>query len=247
MKNFVLEVCVDSAESAAEAARGGATRFELCANLVIGGTTPSVFLYREVRKLCQIPVHAIIRPRFGDFCYTESELRIMTDEVKQFRNEGAEGVVIGVLRPDGCIDMAAMETLCRAADGLHIAMHRAFDMCKDPFDALKQVEELGVKTILTGGQQNRCLDGVELLSELVKRSSIDIMAGSGVSADVIPEIRRKTGISSYHLSGKIVIDSPMVYRNPNLNMGLPSLSEFDLWRASCEKIAEARRVLEELD
>jgi copper homeostasis protein len=247
MENFILEVCIDSVESACEAALGGATRFELCANLVIGGTTPGVFLFREVRKFCDIPIHAIIRPRFGDFCYTESELRIMAEEVRQFRDEGAEGVVVGVLRPDGTIDAAAMEALCKAAGGMHVAMHRAFDMCKDPFEALKQAEGLGVGTILTGGQRNQCLDGVELLSELVSRTRVDIMAGSGVSADVIPQIRQKTGISSYHLSGKVVIESPMVYRNPNLNMGLPSMSEFDLWRTSSQKIAAARQVLEELD
>ena len=247
MKDFILEVCIDSVESAQEAVRGGATRFELCANLVIGGTTPSLFFYREIRKFTNIPVHAIIRPRFGDFCYTESELRIMTEEIKQFRDNGAEGIVTGVLLPEGSLNMPAMKTLCKAAEGMHVVLHRAFDMCKDPFLALKQAEELGVKTILTGGQQNNCLDGVELIKELATVAKIDIMAGSGVSAETIPQIRAITGVSSYHLSGKITIESPMLYRNPNLKMGLPSLSEFELQRTSADRIASARKVLEEIE
>jgi len=247
MKNFVLEVCVDSVESALEAERGGATRLELCANLVIGGTTPSIFLYREIRKHSDIPIHAIIRPRFGDFCNTESELRIMAEEIKQFKNEGAEGVVTGVLRPDGTIDMPAMETLRNAADRMHFAMHRAFDMCKDPFEALKDAEKLGVGTILTGGQKNTCLDGAELIKELVKKTDIDIMPGSGLTPESIPQIRRITGVSSFHLSGNVTLESPMIYRNKDLRMGLPSLSEFDIWRTSAVKIAAVREILENID
>ncbi|MCL2821321.1 MAG: copper homeostasis protein CutC [Oscillospiraceae bacterium] len=247
MKDFTLEVCIDSVESAIEAAKGGATRYELCANLIIGGTTPSIYLFREIRKLNNITVHAIIRPRFGDFCYTDSELRIMAEEIKQFKDEGVEGIVTGVLKPDGTINMPAMETLCKAAGGIHVALHRAFDMCKDPFDALKQAEQLGIGTILTGGQQNNCIDGAELIKEIAAKTSVDIMAGSGVSADTIPDLRKITGVSSYHLSGKVSIESPMLYRNPNLKMGLPSMSEFEIQRTSSEKIAAVRKILEEID
>ena len=247
LKDFTLEVCVDSLESAVAATQGGATRLELCSNLLIGGTTPGVFLYREVTKLCTVPVHILIRPRFGDFCYTESELRIMSEDVSQFRQEGAQGVVIGVLSPDGSLNMTAMETLYRAADGMQITLHRAFDMCRNPFGTLKQAEVLGIGTILTSGQRDRCLDGAELIGELASQSQVDIMAGGGVTAEIIRELHAKTGISSYHLSGKVVIDSPMVFRNPNLSMGLPSLGEYELWRTSTAKIAAARRVLEEIE
>jgi len=247
MKNFTLEVCIDSVESAAAAVQGGATRLELCANLVLGGTTPGVFLLREIRKISNIPIHAIIRPRFGDFCYTDSELRIMAEEVRQFKAEGAEGVVIGVLSPDGSLDMAAMKALCDAAGGMNVAMHRAFDMCNDPFEALKQAEGLGVCTILTSGRRNLCLDGAELLGQLNAQSKLEIMAGSGVSATNIPQLRAIAGLSSYHLSGRVAIDSPMVYRNPELSMGLPSLSEYELWRTSADLIAAARKVLEDIE
>ena len=246
MSNFTLEVCVDSAESALAAVRGGATRLELCANLVIGGTTPSLFLYREIRKVSDIPIHILIRPRFGDFCYTGSELSIIEQEVKQFKLEGAQGVVIGVLKPDGTLDAAAMETLCRAADGLNITLHRAFDMCRDPFETLGQAERLGVTAILTSGQRNRCLDGAELLRQLAEYGGIDIIAGSGVTAEVIRKLRVITGVSSYHMSGKTAVDSIMTFRNPDLYMGLPSLSEYELWRTDENQIAAARQVLEEI-
>jgi len=244
MKNYTLEVCIDSVESALAAVEGGATRLEMCANLVIGGTTPSVFLYREIRKHSNIPIHAIIRPRFGDFCYSTHELRIMTQEVEQFKAEGADGVVIGALQPDGSLDMATMEALCRASGGMNIALHRAFDMCKDPFETLNQVEALGIGTILTSGQQNHCLDGAGLIKELALRNQADIMVGGGVNADVIRKLREKTGITSYHLSGKTVINSPMQYRNPNVSMGLPSLGEYEMWRTCPETIAAAKKALE---
>ena len=247
MKDFILEVCVDSVESASEAVKGGATRLELCANLVIGGTTPSVFLYREIRKFTDIPIHAIIRPRFGDFCYTESEIRIMVEEIRQFKSECADGVVTGALLSDGNIDMASMEMLRKVADGMHFAMHRAFDMCVDPVKAMKQMENLGVGTVLTSGQKNTCLDGAPLIKELTGLTNIDIMAGSGLTPDSIRHIRTITGISSYHLSGKVVVQSPMVHRNSDLKMGLPSLSEFELWRTCARNIAEAKSVLEEID
>jgi len=247
MKDFTLEVCVDSVESAALAIQGGATRLELCSNLVIGGTTPSIFLYKEIRKFSDIPIHAIIRPRFGDFCNTQSELRIMADEVRQFRDEGVEGVVTGVLRPDGTIDTVAMDFLRKAAGGMHFVMHRAFDMSNDPFEAIKQAECLGVDTILTSGQKNICVDGISLIKKLVSCTDIDIMVGSGLTPDSIRLFRRTTGVSSFHLSGKVIVDSPMLYRNTELKMGLPSHSEFELWRTSAENIAIVRQTLEEID
>jgi copper homeostasis protein len=247
MENFTLEVCVDSVESAMAAISGGATRLELCANLVIGGTTPGLSLYHEIRKLSKIPIHVLIRPRFGDFCYTDNELRLIREDIALFGREGAEGVVIGVLQPDGSLDSEAMKPLCNAADGMSITLHRAFDMCRDPFEALRQAEGLGISAILTSGQRNCCLDGAELLGQLVGRCRVDILAGAGVTADAIRQLRAKTGVSSYHLSGKVVVDSNMVYRNPDLSMGLPSMSEYEIWRTSADLIAAARQALEEVE
>ena len=157
MKDFVLEACVDSVESALAAVKGGATRLELCSNLVIGGTTPSQWLYEEIRKESDIRIHALIRPRFGDFCYTDHEFEIIRNEVRMFRKLGAEGVVIGNLRPDGTLNMEEMEQLMDAAGDMSVTLHRALDVCRDPYETFEQAKRLGISTILTSGQKNSCL------------------------------------------------------------------------------------------
>ena len=159
MNDYILEVCVDSAESALAAAKGGASRLELCQNLVIGGTTPGSKLFEVIRRQTTIPIHALIRPRFGDFCYTPYELEEIREEVAMYRELGAEGVVVGVLKEDGTMNMAAMEQLMEAADGMSVTLHRAFDVCRDPKEALEQAVSLGMNTILTSGQQNSAVKG----------------------------------------------------------------------------------------
>ena len=126
MNDYILEVCVDSAESALAAAKGGASRLELCQNLVIGGTTPGPKLFEVIRRQTTIPIHALIRPRFGDFCYTPYELEEIREEVAMYRELGAEGVVVGVLKEDGTMNMAAMEQLMEAADGMSVTLHHSY-------------------------------------------------------------------------------------------------------------------------
>ena len=171
MNDYILEVCVDSAESALAAAKGGASRLELCQNLVIGGTTPSPKLFEVIRRQTTIPIHALIRPRFGDFCYTPYELEEICEEVAMYRELGAEGVVIGVLKEDGTMNMTAMEQLMEAANGMSVTLHRAFDVCRDPKEALEQAVSLGMNTILTSGQQNSAVKGAELLAELQRQAA----------------------------------------------------------------------------
>ena len=139
MKDYMLEVCVDSVESAIAAQRGGAKRLELCGNLIIGGTTPTPALFRAVKAAVDIKIHVLIRPRFGDFCYTDAEFAIIREEVRQFRELGADGVVIGILRPDGSLNMEQMGELIREAGGMQITLHRAFDVCSDPMRALEEL------------------------------------------------------------------------------------------------------------
>ena len=246
MSKFTLEVCADSVESVLAAQKGGADRIELCGNIIIGGTTPSESLYREIRNHSDIKIHALIRPRFGDFCYTEYEFDIIREEVKRFRELGAQGVVIGMLKPDGSLDMEHMKMLMEEADGMSVTLHRAFDVCKDPMEALEQAISLGINTILTSGQKNNCVEGTPLLAELVKKSAgrIHIMAGAGVNADAISSIYEKTGITDYHMTGKIVLESEMQYRKEGVNMGLPSLSEFEIFRTSEQEVRKARKVLD---
>lgn len=248
MKDYVLECCVDSVASAVNAVSGGALRLELCGNLVIGGTTPSPYLFKEVQKHTDIPVNVLIRPRFGDFCYTEDELEIMRQEIRMFRELGANAVVIGVLRTDGSLDVEAMKTLIEAAGDMKITLHRAFDVCRDPFEALKEAISLGVDTILTSGQKGSCLEGRDTLKRLVEMAEgkVEILVGAGVDARAIRILAPETGAKSFHMSGKITKESPMEYRKEGVNMGLPSLSEFEIWETSREKIQEAKEVLESL-
>lgn len=244
----ILEVCVDSVESAIEAANGGADRLELCSNLIIGGTTPSTELFREIRKVVDIPIRVLIRPRFGDFCYTDYEFEIIKKEVKMFRELGAEGVVIGVLTPEGDLDIPRMQMLMEEAGDLPVTLHRAFDVCLDPYDSLEKAKSLGIDTILTSGQKNHCLDGKKLLKDLVEKTGedIQIMIGSGVNAEVISEMAPYTKAAAFHMSGKENIDSLMSYRNADVSMGLPIMSEYVIWRTSQKAVKEARIVLDEM-
>ena len=248
MKDYILECCVDSVESAIEAQKGGASRVELCSALVIGGLSPSVALFQKVREAIDIKIHVLLRPRFGDFCYTDYEHEIIKEEVKMFRELGADGVVIGTLKQDGSLNMDQMRELVSEAGEMSITLHRAFDMCENPMKALEDVKKLGIHTILTSGQKNSCINGTELLSELVRKAEkkVDILIGGGVDASVIQELYDKTGATSYHMSGKITLDSEMQYRKEDVSMGVASMSEYEIWRTSSLRVSAAKKVLDKI-
>lgn len=248
MKKGLLESCVDSVESALEAAGGGADRLELCAGLVIGGITPTPAVYEEIRKYSDIPINVLIRPRFGDFCYTDHEVEVIASDIRTFKSLGANGAVIGALCPDGSLDQRAMEKFMSAADGMSVTLHRAFDMCRDPFTVLEQSKRLGINTILTSGQEDSCSAGKELIRLLVEQAGdeIDILVGGGVSAEVIRELCPYTKATSFHMSGKVNLESTMRYRKQNVHMGIPGLSEYEIYRTSADKIRSAKKVLTEL-
>ena len=243
---YTLEVCVDSVESAIIAAENGANRLELCGNLVIGGTTPSLELFREIRRYTDVDINVLIRPRFGDFHYSDHELRIMCREIESFVKEGAHGVVIGALNTDGTLDVAAMKAMIKAAGDCHVTLHRAFDVCKDPMAVLAQAAELGVDTILTSGQAGSCMEGKELLERLVKEApeGMNILIGAGVTPKVIEEMIRDMPARHFHMSGKKILDSEMTWRNPKVSMGLPGISEFEIYRTDGEQIKKAKDILE---
>lgn len=245
-KKYTLECCVDSVESAICAKEGGADRLELCANLVIGGTTPTLALYEEIRKAVDIPIHALIRPRFGDFLYTAHEAAIICREIHAFCNAGAQGVVIGSLKPDGSLNAEQMKRFIEFADGMSVTLHRAFDMCRDPFAELELAKELGVNTILTSGQASSCLDGLARMKELVTAAGDDItiLAGAGINEKAVGILLRETPLTAFHMSGKTVKDSGMIYRNPNVSMGLPGMSEYDIWQTDPENIRAVRSLLD---
>ena len=169
MNTPLIEACVDSYASCRAAYRGGADRLELCAHLVIGGTTPSTALFRQVQRDIPVKTNILIRPRFGDFLYSKEELEQMCEEIRTYRELGANGVVIGALTPDGDLDLDAMRRLMNCAGNMDVTLHRAFDMTRDPFAAMEDAIRLGCKTILTSGQQKDPLTGAELLRELFEQ------------------------------------------------------------------------------
>ena len=244
--NYILECCVDSVESAICAKEGGADRLELCANLVIGGTTPTLALFEEIRKNVDIRIHALIRPRFGDFLYTDYEAAVICREIQAFRRAGAEGVVIGSLCLDGSLNIEQMKRFLDCADGMSVTLHRAFDMCRDPFAALKQARQLGVNTILTSGQAPSCLEGLSRMKELCAAAGegITILAGAGINARAVEILLKETDLTAFHMSGKTVRDSAMIYRNPAVSMGLPGMSEYEIWQTEPENLKAVRRLLD---
>lgn len=246
MSRFQLEVCVDSVESAVNAFHGGADRLELCSNLVIGGTTPSASLFRLIQQACDMKINVLIRPRFGDFCYTDYEFAQMLEDVKIFKALGANGVVIGILTPEGKLDVPRMKELVKAAEGIDVTLHRAFDMCDDYQEALETAYQLGVHTILTSGGKNNAIDGVEVLEQLVASKKVDILIGSGVKLDTISDIYEKTKAMNYHMSGKEVLESEMVYRNKDVYMGLDGISEYSIFRTNEAHIREVMNLLESM-
>lgn len=241
----LIEVCVDSMESAREAVSGGADRLELCANLIIGGTTPSPHLIREAVEL-GVPVNVLIRPRFGDFLFTEDEKREQLESLAQLRDLGAHGAVVGALLPDGSLDVPFLCACREAAGGLSLTLHRAFDVCRDADEALEQAIEIGFDTILTSGQKAAAMQGVQLIAHLAERAGdrIVIMPGSGVNAGNIAALYEKTHARAFHLSAKTMVQSSMVFRREGVPMGLDMMSEFERFVTDAQAVRAARAALE---
>lgn len=242
-----LEVCVDSMESAREAVRGGADRLELCANLIIGGTTPAPYLIREAAKL-GVPVNVLIRPRFGDFLFTEDEKREQLEQIRQLKALGASGAVVGALTEDGELDTAFLTDCRKAAEGLHLTLHRAFDVCADAERALEQAIDLGFDTILTSGQKATAMEGVALLEKLVRQANgrIIIMPGSGIKDGNIAELYKITAAKTFHLSAKKTMESEMMFRREGVPMGLPMMSEFARFVTDAAQVCACRAAIEKV-
>ena len=248
MKKYILEICVDSLESALAAARAGASRLELCSNLIIGCTTPDIHLFRMIREKTDIPIHVLIRPRYGDFLYTEYEYELMSRQIKQFVEEGADGFAIGSLSESGALNLTQMRGMIEAAQGKNITLHRAFDVCKDPYKTLDAAKNLGVSCILTSGQMRNCFDGRKLLKKLTEQAGneITIMVGSGVSPSILDSLYACVNTNAFHMSAKVSIDSGMKYQNPRVSMGVPGISEYVVWRTDENLVKQAIQVLDRI-
>ena len=225
--NYQFEICANSVESCLAAQAGGAHRVELCAGIPEGGTTPSLGEILTARRMLQIKLHVIIRPRGGDFLYSP----------------GVDGIVIGCLTPEGEIDLPAMKRLRTAAGDCSVTFHRAFDRCKDPFKALDEIAELDIHRILTSGQQPTAPEGSGLIRKLVDYSNgrVSLMAGCGVNENNIRQLAAESGASEFHFSAREKIKSAMRFSNPEVKMGSDSINEYT------REITTAQRVKRTID
>lgn len=214
-----LEICCYSIDDIKLALANGADRIEFCAGRSDGGLTPS---YGDLVQLAElklmIPIHPIVRPRGGDFYYSQTEITSMLNDIKLIKNLGFAGVVFGALNQFGQLDISNLTKLLTAAEGLSLTFHRAFDVCQDPLNTLKQLEDLGFNRILTSGQKATAIDGIPLLEQLNHhKQTIIIMPGCGVKASNIQQLR-DIGLTEFHASASKTIPSPMQYLNPDVSM-----------------------------
>lgn len=243
-EDFKIEICANSVQSCIAAQEGGADRVELCAGIPEGGTTPSYGMIRSARERIHIGLNVIIRPRGGDFLYSDMEVEEMLYDIAIARKAGADGLVFGALTPEGDVDTDVMGRLMDAAGDLPVTFHRAFDHARDPFSALEKIRQLGCRRILTSGQSPTAQAGIKVLEELVRLSGdrLIIMPGCGVNASNIADIARMTGAAEFHLSARSEVESRMTYRNPAASMGKDS-EDYSIQVTSAEKVAEVVGIL----
>jgi copper homeostasis protein len=212
---MLLEICAFNLPAALVAQGAGADRIELCSGPEEGGVTPSAGLIRMAREKLRIPVYPIIRPREGDFLYSEEEFTVMMRDVELCRGLGCDGVVIGMLLADGRVDQVRCRRLVEAAYPMGVTFHRAFDRAADPFEALETIIRIGCERILTSGQRPVAMEGVQLISELVREADerIVIMPGSGVRASNIAELAARTGAVEFHTSARVAYPTTMEFVN----------------------------------
>ncbi|HPB12450.1 MAG: copper homeostasis protein CutC [Bacteroidales bacterium] len=243
---FKLEICVDSAISALNAQSAGADRIELCDNLGEGGTTPGYGMIISARNNLSIGIHVLIRPRGGDFLYSDTEYDIMRRDIELCGENGIDGIVTGILLPDGTIDVERTARLIEFAYPMTATFHRAFDMCADPVRGIEDVIATGASRLLTSGQQNKALDAVELIRQLVIQAGerLIVMPGGGIDETNAAQIITATKAKELHLTGRMEIDSEMIFRRQGISMGsLPGNPEFKRKIADPEKI---KKIIESL-
>lgn len=246
---MTVEIVVYNIESAMKAQEGGADRIELCENPGEGGTTPSYGTIELVRQNLTIDVFVMIRPRGGDFHYSNYEFHGMKRDISQCQKLSVDGLVFGILTPDGRIDVKRCKELIDKARPLKVTCHRAFDMTRDPFEALEDCIAAGFDRILTAGQQAQAVKGAALIGELIKRANgrIKIMPGSGVNETTVEEIVSKSGATEIHFSAAAFRESAMQFRNQQIaGMGSDEGAEFKLRTVDPARIRQTRTIAEKV-
>lgn len=218
---IILEACVDSVEAAIAAQEGGADRVELCANLLEGGTTPSAGTIQLARENLDVGLNVMIRPRGGDFCYSDVESEAMKVDIELAKKLGANGVVFGILKEDGSVDTERTGALVAHARPMSVTFHRAFDMSRDPYEALEDIIKLGIDRVLTSGQEYSALEGLDLITDLVQKAGdrIIVMPGGGITERNIEKIVEHSGAKEAHVAAPVGVESRMKYRNTRCFMG----------------------------
>jgi copper homeostasis protein len=228
-ESVLIEVCVDSVASALAAERGGARRIELCSDLLEGGVTPSLGLLAVVRSKVSIGVHPIIRPRPGDFCYSDAEFEIMRRDIELAKREGADGVVLGILTANGSVDVKRTQALIELARPLSVTFHRAFDVSSNLLEAFEDVCATGADRLLTSGGEQECWQGVDTVARLVQtaRGRIKIMAGGRIGIKNAAAIVERTGINEIHVGLATPVNGSKAHKNSRpLSLGRAKGREF---------------------
>lgn len=227
-----LEICVDSVESALAAERGGAQRVELCSDLMEGGITPSHGLIAQVRRSIAIDLFVLLRPRGGDFCYSDREMELIEDDIAHARDLGVDGITLGVLDEQAHVDMDRTRRLVQRAAPLPVTFHRAIDMTPDPCAALGTVIECGAQRVLTSGGSASALQGLDLIARMqsLAGSRIRVMAGGGITAQTVSRVAQATGVREFHASLRMRWPSPVRYRRENMSLGDAGLTDTEYLR-----------------
>ncbi|MBE0647594.1 MAG: copper homeostasis protein CutC [Bacteroidales bacterium] len=242
---MVLECCVNSAVSAIMAQLGGADRVELCENMADGGCTPSAGTIILARKHLTIPIFVMIRPRGADFLYSDEEVEIMRHDIRVAKELGADGVVFGILMPDGRMDSMRMKELVKLARPMGVTCHRAFDMTRDPMEAIDDLIEIGVDRVLTSGQTDSALEGASLINRLIRHAGnkITIMPGHGVKENNLMQVVKETGATEFHMYLTKEITGGMNFIREGVKMGKPDLSEYTYVEVDSDRVREAHELL----
>jgi copper homeostasis protein len=246
MSQILLEICCGSAEDAMEAAAGGADRVELCSSLFLGGLTPSLGSLLEVKQRTTIPVIAMNRPRQAGFCYSAAEFAVMERDTDLLLEQGADGVVFGILNADGTVDVRRTQALRTRIGSRQAVFHRAFDVTQDPFRALEELIELGITRVLTSGQKNAAPQGADLTRRLIERADgrIEVLPGAGITLDNVRQLVASTGCTQIHMTAFASRTDASTLANPDIQFGSsngPPESAYELTDR-----ALVRRVKEEL-
>ncbi len=241
----LLEVCVDSLASARNAIAGGADRLELCSALLAGGLTPYTGLLRQIRGESNIPIRCLIRPRPGDFLYTDAEIQLMAAQIRELKAAGADGFVIGCLTAEGDLDLPAMAILLEACGGSGVTLHRCIDVSRDPEATFALAGRLGIDTVLTSGAAASCTLGAQQIGKFLAMGGPRVLIGAGVNARVIGQfLETYPQADAFHMSGKTDVESGMRFRRQGVPMGLPGLDEWHIQQTDADAIRAARNILD---